>query len=101
MHPQNVTIPAPFRAQSCTHKCAIRLSLHLLYRVLVFTRTSVHSSECKLAPVICAPLRCRFAPFRVQKFFYDCRHDNMGFNVHPYISKGVRLLPKGAYIVTM
>ena len=61
-HTKYVTIPAPFRAQSCTPKA----SLHpkrcnqfkfALVRVLVCTRISVHLSECKPAPIIFAPIR--------------------------------------------
>ena len=55
--PQNVTIPAPYRAQSCipkevcTKKGAISLSC-TCSRVIVCTRINyVHPSECKPAPV--------------------------------------------------
>ena len=73
LHPNNVTYQHPLgrnlapQKQVCTHKVAISL---------VCTRIYVHPSECKPAPFI-------FAPLRVQKCLYDCKHEYLGFKCAP------------------
>ena len=104
LHPKNVTIPAPFMAQSCTpakskfatHKGAINQLKVPPVRVLVCTRLSVHpsDSECKSAPVLY--LYSVQGNRGAEKCFYDCYYYNMniwGSNVHPH-QKRCRFTPQ-------
>ena len=63
-------------------------------RVLVCNRISVHPSECIPAPIIFAPLGYRFAPFRVQKYFCDCKHEYLVFKRAPLSEKVQVCSPK-------
>ena len=91
---QNVTIPAPSRAQSCTPKASLHPYRYnqlkfAPVRVLVCTRISVHPSECKPAPVIFAPfIGCRSASHD------DCKHEYLGFKRAPLSEKVKVCSPK-------
>ena len=63
-------------------------------RVLVFTRISVHPSECKPAPAIFAPLGVQICTPRMQKCFYDCKHEYLGFKRAPLSQKVQVCSPK-------
>ena len=79
--------------QVCTHKGAISLSLHP--NIMCTPQgANLHFSSLH-------PLWFRFALFRVQKRFYDCKHEYLGVQICTPTNNGASLLPKGGASVTI